>query len=352
MQLDRGYISAYFVTNADRMESVLDEPYILITDKKISALNDLLPVLEKFLQVSKNLVIIAEDIDSEALATLVVNRMRGVVNVVGVKAPGFGDRRKEMLRDIAILTGGQVISEEVGRKLESATVKDLGRARRVVSTKDETTIIEGRGDEAAIRARVDQIKAQIEQTTSDYDKEKLQERLAKLAGGVAVIKVGAATETELKEKKHRVEDALSATRAAVEEGIVAGGGVALLNALSALDGIEATGDVLTGVTILRRALEEPMRQIAANAGQDGSVVVETVRRLAQERGNTNIAYNVLTNQYGDMVGEGIIDPTKVTRSAVENAASIAGMILTTEALVTDKPEEKAPAPAMPGGMDY
>jgi chaperonin GroEL len=349
MQLDRGYISAYFVTNADRMEAVLDEPYILITDKKISALNDLLPVLEKFLQVSKNLVIIAEDIDSEALATLVVNRMRGVVNVVGVKAPGFGDRRKEMLRDIAILTGGQVISEEVGRKLESATVKDLGRARRVVSTKDETTIIEGRGDEAAIRARVDQIKAQIEQTTSDYDKEKLQERLAKLAGGVAVIKVGAATETELKEKKHRVEDALSATRAAVEEGIVAGGGVALLNALSALDGIEATGDVLTGVTILRRALEEPMRQIAANAGQDGSVVVETVRRLATERGNTNIAYNVLTNQYGDMVSEGIIDPAKVTRSAVENAASIAGMILTTEALVTDIPEEKSAVPAGAGG---
>jgi chaperonin GroEL len=356
MQLDRGYISAYFVTNADRMEAVLDEPYILITDKKISALNDLLPVLEKFLQVSKNLVIIAEDIDSEALATLVVNRMRGVVNVVGVKAPGFGDRRKEMLRDIAILTGGQVISEEVGRKLESATVKDLGRARRVVSTKDETTIIEGRGDEAAIRARVDQIKAQIEQTTSDYDKEKLQERLAKLAGGVAVIKVGAATETELKEKKHRVEDALSATRAAVEEGIVAGGGVALLNALSALDGLEANGDVATGVNILRRALEEPMRQIAANAGQDGSVVGETVRRLAREQGNNNIAYNVLTGQYGDMVSEGIIDPAKVTRSAVENAASIAGMILTTEALVTDIPEEKSAVPAGAaggmGGMDY
>ena len=356
MQLDRGYISAYFVTNADRMEAVLDEPYILITDKKISALNDLLPVLEKFLQVSKNLVIIAEDIDGEALATLVVNRMRGVVNVVGVKAPGFGDRRKEMLRDIAILTGGQVISEEVGRKLESATVKDLGRARRVVSTKDETTIIEGRGDEAAIRARVDQIKAQIEQTTSDYDKEKLQERLAKLAGGVAVIKVGAATETELKEKKHRVEDALSATRAAVEEGIVAGGGVALLNALSALDGLEANGDVATGVNILRRALEEPMRQIAANAGQDGSVVVETVRRLAQERGNTNIAYNVLTNQYGDMISEGIIDPAKVTRSAVENAASIAGMILTTEALITDIPEAQPAVPAGAGGgmggMDY
>jgi chaperonin GroEL len=304
--------------------------------------------------VSKNLVIIAEDIDGEALATLVVNRLRGVLNVVGVKAPGFGDRRKDMLRDIAILTGGQVISEEVGRKLDSATVKDLGRARRVVVTKDETTIIEGKGEDAAIRARVDQIKALIDQTTSDYDKEKLQERLAKLAGGVAVIKVGAATETELKEKKHRVEDALSATRAAVEEGIVAGGGVALLNALPALDGLEATGDTLTGITILRRALEEPMRQIAANAGQDGSVVVEAVRRISLEKKNTGIGYNVLTNEYGDMVAQGIIDPAKVTRSAVENAASIAGMILTTEALITDIPEATpAPAPGgggMPGGM--
>ncbi|HUS14936.1 MAG TPA: chaperonin GroEL [Chloroflexia bacterium] len=359
MQLDRGYISAYFVTNSDRMESVLDDAYILITDKKISALSDLLPALEKFLQVSKNLMIIAEDIDGEALATLVVNRLRGVLNVVGVKAPGFGDRRKDMLRDIAILTGGQVISEEIGRKLDSATVKDLGRARRVVVTKDETTIIEGRGDDAAIRARVEQIKAQIDQTTSDYDKEKLQERLAKLAGGVAVIKVGAATETELKEKKHRVEDALSATRAAVEEGIVPGGGVALLNALSALDGLEATGDVLTGITILRRALEEPMRQIAFNAGQDGAVVAETVRRLAKDQDNTSIGYNVLSGEYGDMVAQGIIDPAKVTRSAVENAASIAGMILTTEALITDIPEEKPAMPAggggmggMGGGMDY
>ncbi|HMA37726.1 MAG TPA: chaperonin GroEL [Chloroflexia bacterium] len=357
MQLDRGYISAYFVTNADRMESILDDPYILITDKKISALSDLLPVLEKFLQVSKNLLIIAEDIDGEALATLVVNRLRGVLNVVGVKAPGFGDRRKEMLRDIAILTGGQVVSEEVGRKLDSTTVKDLGRARRVVVTKDETTLIEGKGDEAAIRARVDQIKAQVEQTTSDYDKEKLQERLAKLAGGVAVIKVGAATETELKEKKHRVEDALSATRAAVEEGIVPGGGVALLNALSALDAVEAQGDVLTGVGLLRRALEEPMRQIAFNAGQDGSVVVEAVRRKAIEQKNSSIGYNVLSGEYGDMVAQGIIDPAKVTRSAVENAASIAGMILTTEALITDIPEEKPAMPAgggggMPGGMDY
>ncbi len=357
MQLDRGYISSYFVTNTDRMEAVLDDPYILITDKKISALSDLLPTLEKILQVSKNVLIIAEDIDGEALATLVVNRLRGVLNVVGVKAPGFGDRRKDMLRDIAILTGGQVISEEVGRKLDSATVKDLGRARRIVVTKDETTIIEGRGDEAGIRARVEQIKALIDQTTSDYDKEKLQERLAKLAGGVAVIKVGAATETELKEKKHRVEDALSATRAAVEEGIVPGGGVALLNALSALDGIKAEGDVMTGVTILRRALEEPMRQIAFNAGMDGSVVVESVRRLATAQNNPGLGYNVLTNEYTDLVAQGIIDPAKVTRSAVENAASIAGMILTTEALITDIPEEKSAMPAggggMPGGgMDY
>jgi chaperonin GroEL len=356
MQLDRGYISAYFVTNADRMESVLDDPYILITDKKISALSDLLPVLEKFLQISKNLLIVAEDIDGEALATLVVNRLRGVLNVVGVKAPGFGDRRKDMLQDIAILTGGQVISEDIGRKLDSTTVKDLGRARRVVVTKDETTIIEGKGDEAAIRARVEQIKALIEQTTSDYDREKLQERLAKLAGGVAVIKVGAATETELKEKKHRVEDALSATRAAVEEGIVPGGGVALLNALPALDALKTEGDVATGVFILRRALEEPMRQIALNAGQDGAVVVESVRRMATDADNTSIGYNVLTGQYGDMVAQGIIDPAKVTRSAVENAASIAGMILTTEALITDIPEEKHAMPAgggMPGGgMDY
>jgi chaperonin GroEL len=355
MQLDRGYISSYFVTNADRMEAVLDDPYILITDKKISALSDLLPVLEKFLQISKNLLIIAEDIDGEALATLVVIRLRGVLNVVGVKAPGFGDRRKEMLQDIAILTGGQVISEDIGRKLDSTTVKDLGRARRVVVTKDETTIIEGKGDEAAIRARVDQIKTLIEQTTSDYDREKLQERLAKLAGGVAVIKVGAATETELKEKKHRVEDALSATRAAVEEGIVPGGGVALLNALPALDDLKTDGDVATGVFILRRALEEPMRQIALNAGQDGAVVVESVRRKATDENNTSVGYNVLTGQYGDMVAQGIIDPAKVTRSAVENAASIAGMILTTEALITDIPEEKPAMPAgggMPGGMDY
>jgi chaperonin GroEL len=352
MQIDRGYISPYFVTNTERMESVLDDPMILITDKKISAVADLLPVLEKALQVTKNFLIVAEDVDGEALATLVVNKLRGTLNVLAVKAPGFGDRRKEMLRDIAVLTGGQVISEEVGRKLESANIEDLGRARRVVANKDETTFIEGYGDQKAIQARVEQIRAQIETTTSDFDREKLQERLAKLAGGVAVIKVGAATETELKEKKHRVEDALSATRAAVEEGIVPGGGVALINALPALDTVEAEGDIKTGVGILRRALEEPMRGIAANAGKDGAVVIEMVRQAQKEKGNTNIGYDVINDNYVDMVQAGIIDPAKVTRSAVENASSIAGMILTTEALVTDKPEEKAAAPAMPGGMDY
>jgi chaperonin GroEL len=353
MQLDRGYTSVYFVTNTDRMEAILDDPYILITDKKISALTDLLPVLENVLKVSKNLLIIAEDIDGEALATLVVNRLRGVLNVVGVKAPGFGDRRKEILHDIAILTGGEVISEEIGRRLQDTCIPDLGRARRVVVSKDATTIIEGKGDAVAIQARVSQIKAQVEETTSDYDKEKLQERLAKLGGGVAVIKVGAATETELKERKHRVEDALSATRAAIEEGIVPGGGVALLNALAALDGLHAEGDVATGIGLLRRALEEPMRQIAANGGQDGAVVVEAVRRKAAEQQNPTIGYNVLANEYGDMVLQGIIDPAKVTRSAVENAASIAGMILTTEALITDLPEATAAAAGgMGGGMDY
>jgi chaperonin GroEL len=354
MQLDRGYMSAYFVTNAERMEAVLDDPYILISEQKISTLTDLLPVLEKVLPLSKNLLIIAEDIDGEALAMLVVNRLRGVLNAVAVKAPGFGDRRKEILRDLAILTGGAVISEEIGRKLESTTVPDLGRARRVIVTNDATTIIEGKGDATAIRARVGQIKAQIAETTSDYDKEKLQERLAKLAGGVAVIKVGAATETELKEKKHRVEDALSATRAAIEEGIVPGGGVALLNALVALDDLQAAGDVATGMGLLRRALEEPMRQIASNGGQDGAVVVAAVRRKAREQNNLAVGYNVLTNEYGDMVAQGIIDPAKVTRSAVENAASIAGMILTTEALITDLPEAMPGlAGGMPsGGMDY
>jgi chaperonin GroEL len=297
-------------------------------------------------------VIIAEDVDKEALATLVVNKLRGTLNVLAVKAPGFGDRRKEMLRDIAALTGGQVISEELGRRLDSVNIEDLGRARRVVSTKDDTTFIEGAGDPAAIKGRIDQIRTQIETTTSDFDREKLQERLAKLAGGVAVIKVGAATETELKEKKHRVEDALSATRAAVEEGIVPGGGVALINALPALDGVQAQGDVQTGVNILRRALEEPMRGIAANAGKDGAVVIEMVRRAQKEQNNANVGYDVLADAYVDMVSAGIVDPAKVTRSAVENAGSIAGMILTTEALITDKPEEKQATPPMPGGMDY
>jgi chaperonin GroEL len=299
-------------------------------------------------------VIIAEDVDGEALATLVVNKLRGTLNVLAVKAPGFGDRRKEMLRDIAILTGGQVISEEVGRKLDTAGIEDLGRARRVVATKDETTFIEGHGDEKAIKGRVEQIRAQIETTTSDFDREKLQERLAKLSGGVAVIKVGAATETELKEKKHRVEDALSATRAAVEEGIVPGGGVALINSLAALDGVQAEGDILTGVKILKRALEEPLRGIAGNAGKDGAVIIEMVRQKAVELKNVNIGYDVIGDEYVDMIKAGIIDPAKVTRSAVENAASIAAMILTTEALITDKPEEKAPAmpPGGMGGMDY
>jgi len=352
MQFDRGYISPYFVTNPDRMEAVLEDPFILITDKKTSAIADILPILEKVANARASLFIIAEDVDGEALATLVVNKLRGTLNVLAVKAPGFGDRRKEMLRDIAILTGGQVISEEVGRKLDSATINDLGRARRVVATKDETTIVEGAGDPEAIKGRAEQIRAQIETTTSDFDREKLQERLAKLAGGVAVIKVGAATETELKEKKHRVEDALSATRAAIEEGIVPGGGVALINAISALDSVEAEGDVKTGVNILRRALEEPLRGIAANAGLDGAVVVEMVRRVQEEKKNPNIGYDVISEQYVDMIEAGIIDPAKVTRSAVENAASIAGMILTTEALIADKPEEKAPAAAGGPGMDY
>jgi chaperonin GroEL len=355
MQFDRGYISAYFVTNPERMEAEFDEPFILIHDKKISAIADILPTLELVARSGRGLVILAEDVDGEALATLVVNKLRGTLQVSAVKAPGFGDRRKEMLRDIAVLTGGQVISEEVGRKLEGVTIEDLGRARRIVSTKDDTTIIEGYGDEAAIKGRGEQIKAQIETTTSDFDREKLQERLAKLSGGVAVIKVGAATETELKEKKHRVEDALSATRAAVEEGIVPGGGVALINAASALDGITAEGDVKTGVQILRRALEAPMRGIAENAGYDGAVVVESVKRQQGEGKNTNIGFDVISESYLDMLKAGVIDPAKVTRSAVENAASIGAMILTTEALVTDKPEKSA-GPAMPpggmGGMDF
>jgi chaperonin GroEL len=353
MQIDRGYISAYFVTNADRMEAIIEDAYILITDKKISAITDILPVLEKLVQVSKNLVIIAEDIDGEALATLVVNKLRGTINVLGVKAPGFGDRRKAMLEDIAILTGGKVISEEVGRKLDSTTVQDLGRARRVTSNKDETTFVEGHGSQEAILARVKQIKALIEETTSDFDKEKLNERLAKLAGGVAIIRVGAATEIELKEKKHRVEDALSAARAAVEEGILPGGEVALLNAVKALDKVKAEGDELTGVNILRRALEEPFRQLVANAGQDGGVMLEAVRRKQAEAKSGTWGYDVIKNEIVDLVKTGIIDPAKVTRSALENGASVAAMILTTEALITDLPEkDKAPSMPQGGGMDY
>jgi chaperonin GroEL len=352
MQLDRGYISPYFMTDPERQESVMEEPYLLITDKKISAATDIVPLLEKLAQVGKReIVVIAEDVDGEALATLVLNKLRGVFNAVAIKAPGFGDRRKAMLGDIGVLTGGTVISEEVGRKLETATINDLGKAGKVVSTKDETTIIEGRGKESDIKGRIEQIKAQIETTTSDYDKEKLQERLAKLAGGVAIVKVGAGTEVELKEKKHRVEDALSATRAAVEEGIVPGGGVALINAIEALDKSkelkQLAGDEATGVSIVRRALEEPLRQIVENSGREGAVVLEEVRRLQKEGKNPNVGYDVLAEDFGDMTEKGIIDPAKVTRSAVENAASIAAMILTTEALVTDIPKEEPAMPPMP-----
>jgi chaperonin GroEL len=351
MQFDRGYISAYFITNPENMQAELDEPYILVHDKKISAATDIIPILEKLVQVGKReLVVIAEDVDGEALATLVLNKLRGTFSLLAVKAPGFGDRRKAMLQDIAILTGGQVITEEMGRKLETAQISDLGQARKVVSTKDDTTVIEGKGSDKEITGRMEQIKVEIEKSTSDYDKEKLQERLAKLAGGVAVIKVGAATEVELKEKKHRVEDALSATRAAVEEGIVPGGGVALINAVPALDSIKMDLlDEQTGVNILKRALEEPMRGIVQNAGMDGAVVVQNVRRFQEEKKNDKIGYDVIANDYGDMVEKGIIDPAKVTRSAVENATSIAAMILTTEALVTEIPEETPPpaAPPMP-----
>jgi chaperonin GroEL len=349
MQIDKGYISAYFVTNSEKMEASIDDPYIFITDKKISAVQDILPVLEKMTQQGKrDIVIIAEDVDGEALATLVVNKLRGILNVLAVKAPGFGDRRKEMLRDIAVLTGGQVISEEMGRRLDSATLDDLGKARRVVAHKDDTTIVEGRGETSEIQARIRQIKAQIDETTSDYDREKLQERLAKLSGGVALIKVGAGSEVELKYRKTRVEDALSATRAGVEEGMVPGGGVALLNAVEALDSLKLTGDAATGVNILRRALEEPLRQLVINGGKDGSVVVEGVRRAQKQHKNDKYGYNVLSDNYEDMVESGIIDPAKVTRSALQNATSIAAMILTTEALITDLPEkERAPAPAMP-----
>ena len=349
MQVDKGYISAYFVTNSEKMEASIDDPYILITDKKISAVQDILPVLEKMTQQGKrDIVIIAEDVDGEALATLVVNKLRGILNVLAVKAPGFGDRRKEMLRDIAVLTGGQVISEEMGRRLDSTTLEDLGNARRVVAHKDDTTVVEGRGETAEIQARIRQIKAQIDETTSDYDREKLQERLAKLSGGVALIKVGAGSEVELKYRKTRVEDAVSATRAGVEEGMVPGGGVALLNAVEALDSLNLTGDAATGVNILRRALEEPLRQLVVNGGKDGAVVVEGVRRAQKEHKSDKYGYNVLTDKYEDMVESGIIDPAKVTRSALQNATSIAAMILTTEALITDLPEKSpAPAPAMP-----
>src|SRR6266567_587736 len=350
MQIDKGYTSAYFVTNAEKMEASIENPYILITDKKISAVQDILPILEKMTQQGRReIVIIAEDVDGEALATLVVNKLRGILNVLAVKAPGFGDRRKEMLRDIAALTGGQVISEEMGRRLDNTTLADLGSARLVISHKDDTTIVEGKGEAAEIQARIRQIKAQIEETTSDYDREKLQERLAKLSGGVALIKVGAGTEVELKYRKTRVEDALSATRAGVEEGMVPGGGVALLNATEALDKLSLSGsDAATGASILRRALEEPMRQLAINAGKDGSVVVEGVRRAQKERKSDKIGYNVLNDSYEDMVEAGIIDPAKVTRSALQNATSIAAMILTTEALITDLPEKERPAaPAMP-----
>ena len=343
MQFDRGYISPYFITNAERMETIIEDPYILITDRKISAVSDLLPALEKILQTSKNLLIIAEDVDGEALATLVVNKLRGTLNVLAIKAPGFGDRRKAMLEDMAILTGGKVISEEVGRKLDSVTVEDLGRARRVTSDKDNTTIVEGKGSEEAIKGRIKQIKAQIEETTSDFDREKLQERQAKLVGGVAVIKVGAATEVELKEKKHRVEDALSATRAAVEEGILPGGGVALLNALPALDKLKLEGDEATGVNIMRKAVGEPIRWIAINSGRDGSVIMDAVQKSPP-----GVGYDAEADNFGDMVKKGIIDPTKVVRSALENAASIAVMVLITDSLVSDIPE-KEKMPAMPGG---
>ncbi len=355
MQFDRGYVSPYFITNAESMEAVLEEPYILIHDKKISAAADIVPLLEKLLQKGKReLVVIAEDLDGEALATLVLNKLRGMFNLLAVKAPGFGDRRKAMLQDIAVLTGGTVITEELGRKLESATIEDLGRAGKVVADKDNTTIIEGKGKDKDIKGRIEQIKAEMDKTTSDYDKEKLQERLAKLAGGVAIIRVGAGTEVELKEKKHRVEDALSATRAAVEEGIVPGGGVALINAIPALDKVKLEyDDEQVGVNIVRRALEAPMRGIVENAGMDGAVVVETIRRKQKEEKNKGIGYDVLAQEYVDMLKAGIIDPAKVTRSAVENAASIAAMILTTESLITDIPEKKETPPMPPGGgMDY
>ena len=348
MQVDRGYISPYFITNSDRMEAAIDDAHLIITDKKISAVADLVPALEKLLQVGqKNVVIVGEDVDGEALATLVVNKLRGIMNVLSIKAPGFGDRRKAMLEDIAILTGGTVISEETGRRLDSATIEDFGRARRVSSTKDDTTIVEGHGSEEAIQARINQIKAQIEDTTSEYDREKLQERMAKLSGGVAVIKVGAATEIELKERKARVEDALSATRSAVEEGIVPGGGVALVRAQRALEGVEGlTGDEVVGVNIIRRALEQPLKLIVENAGSEGAVVLNQVKDQSDDYG-----YDAELGEFGPMLERGIIDPVKVTRSALQNAASVAAMVLTTESMITEIPEPMSAGPAAPP-MDF
>ncbi len=362
MQFDRGYISPYFITNADHMEAIISDAYILINEKKISAAQDIVPLLEKLVQLGKReLVIIAEDIDGEALATLVLNKLRGMLNVLAIKAPGFGDRRKAMLQDIAALTGGTVISEEVGRKLETATVQDLGRAEKVVSDKENTTIIGGKGKKGDIEGRIKEIRTEIDKSTSDYDKEKLQERLAKLSGGVAIIRVGAATETEMKEKKHRVEDALSAARAAVEEGIVPGGEISLINAAAKLDKLikqhaeDENEEIKVGINIVKKALEAPIRKLASNAGEDGSVIIDTVRRTASEKKNPNIGFNVLTGQYTDMIKAGVIDPVKVVRGALENASSIAAMILTTDVLITDLPE-KDKAPAMPpggmGGMDY
>ena len=358
MQFDRGYLSPYFITDTEQMEASIEDAYVLIHEKKISAAQDIVPLLEKLVQLGRReLVIIAEDIDGEALATLVLNKLRGMLNVLAVKAPGFGDRRKAMLQDIAILTGGTVVAEETGGKLESTTVEDLGRAEKIVSDKENTTVIGGKGEKSAITGRIKEIRTEIDRSTSDYDREKLQERLAKLSGGVAIIRVGAATETELKEKKHRVEDALSAARAAVEEGIVPGGEISLINSASALDKLKAADEeTKVGINIVRKALEAPIRKLAKNAGQDGSVIIDTVRRTAVEKDNKNIGFNVLTAEYTDMIKAGVIDPVKVVRGALENAASIAAMILTTDVLITDMPEEKSSAPAMPpggmGGMGY
>src|SRR5512136_1579089 len=351
MQFDRGYISPYFITSPEAMEAQLANPYILITEKKISAAADIVPILEKLVQLGKrDVVLIAEDVDGEALATLVLNKLRGMFNCLAIKAPGFGDRRKAMLQDIAVLTGGSVISEELGRKLETTQISDLGQADKVLATKDNTTIVGGKGDASGIKGRIEQIRVEIENTTSDYDKEKLQERLARLAGGVAIIRVGAGTEVELKEKKHRVEDALSATRAAVEEGIVPGGEICYINAVASLDKVKMDGeDETIGVNIVRKALEAPIRKLAQNAGQDGAVIIENVRRMAKEQKNKNIGFDVLTGEYIDMIKDGVIDPLKVVRGALENAASIAAMILTTEALITDVPEKEKPMPMPPGG---